>query len=208
MRKNAILFLTAAALLATACASKQVQVPPRIELARHGTLGMVAFSSNGSRELSALATRQFMAVVQAAQPRVPILELGERSRVLAALGHQDLDPEAIRALGEKYGVDAVLVGELTTRSPKPRFSVNSLVESMRASADIEGVLSARLLQTRNGATIWTNAARGKQSVAHVNLVQGSPPRIGATDPNGAESRLVRSLVATLSADFRPSWRDE
>ena len=146
-----------------------------------------------------------MAVIQGAQPGVPILELGDSSRVLAAVERDEMGPETVQAIGRRYGVDAVLMGTLETERPRPSFSVNSFVESMNASAEIEGVLSARILQTRSGATIWTNAARGKESVAQVRVAQGSLPQFGARDPEGAESRLVLSLVTVLSNDFKPRW---
>jgi len=205
MQRHTSVFALIAAFFAVSCASPKVLVPPRIDLARYGTLGMIEFTAKGPHGLAKTATSQFMAVVQGAQPGVPILELGDARRVLAAVGHDDIDPEAIKAIGEKYGVDAILVGELETHQPRPNFSINSLVESVKAGADIEGVLSARMYQTRSGATIWTNAARGKQSVANVSFSRGAIPRIGGKDPATAEARLVHSLVGTLAADFQPRW---
>ena len=204
MHRRVICMLAIAALAGSACASKKVLVPPRVDLTRYGTLGMIEFSSQGSDELAKQASSRFMAVIQGAQPGVPILELGDAKAVLASLERDDLDHETIKAIGKKYGVDAVFIGEFSSQVAKPTLSVTSL-RSLHAGADVEGVLSARILQTRSGATIWTNAARGKQSLASLNLAKGSLPDLSGQDLDTAESKLVRSLVTLLTGDFKSRW---
>jgi hypothetical protein len=196
-----------ASLLFLACASK-VLVPPRIDLTSYGTIGMIEFTSKSPGGLGHRASQDFVAAIHAAQPGVPILELGKKRRVLRSVERDVLDPEAIRAIGEKYRVDAIIVGDLDVERVRPRFSVNSLMESASAGAYIEGSLGARIFQARSGATIWTNAARGQEAIAHVNVRNRGLPRLGATDPEGAQGRLVRRLVGRVTADFWPHYEND
>ena len=159
----------AAAALVGCSSSKRVLVPPRIDLARYESIGMIEFTSSGTKGLGGTASREFLATIQSAQPGTPILELGDQVRVLGAVDGTALDPETIRRIGEKYQVDAIVVGMLGTQEVKPRVSVGPSLEGLSASAEIEGVLDARIFETRSGATIWSAATRAKQSVARVEV---------------------------------------
>jgi hypothetical protein len=79
---------------------------------------------------------------------------------------------------------------------------------MSASAYIEGSLSAKIFEARSGATIWTNAARGKETVAHVNLSTSRLPRLDAKNREDANGRLVQGLVARLTSDFWPHYEKQ
>jgi hypothetical protein len=181
-----------------------VLAPPLVELAEMGAIGMIDFAVTGHEGLAPVASRQFLASVQSAQPGVAVLELGPRERVLAAVGRGALDPETIRAIGEKYELDAILIGELETRELRPRVSVREL-SSFRAQAEIEGVLNARIFETRRGATLWTTSAETRAALAHVQL---DPFRGGDLDTNAPERvrfAVVRELVSQATADFQPRW---
>ena len=182
-----------------------VLAPPLVELADMGAIGMIDFAATGHEGLAPVASQQFLASVQSAQPGVAVLELGPRERVLAAVGRGALDPETIRAIGEKYELDAILVGELETREIQPRVSVREM-SSFRAQAEIEGVLNARIFETRRGATLWTTSAETRAALARVEL---DPFRGGGDmDTNAPErvrSAVVRELVSQATADFQPRW---
>lgn len=202
------LYLSAISFLIFAACASKVLVPPRIDLASHGTIGMIEFSSSAPGGLGQQASQEFVAAIHAAQPGVPILELGEKSQVLLSVQRAALDPETIRAIGEKYRVDAIVAGDLDVERVRPRFSVNSLMESASAGAYVEGSLGARIYEARSGATIWTNAARGREAIAHVNVRNRGLPQLGATDPGGAQERLVHRLVGHVTADFWPHYEKE
>ncbi len=94
---------------ALACAHKiVVEIPPRIDLHPYQTIGIVEFSSNSTAKLNQLATQQFMNVIQNAQPQVRFLELGPEEQALKLVGRERLDPDAMKALGKKYGVTTLL----------------------------------------------------------------------------------------------------
>src|SRR5215212_5345198 len=104
MRNLALILLAA---LACGCShTVLVPVPPRVDLKSYTTLGIVDFGSNGERGTAAQATRRFQEQVQAAQPGTRFIELGNREAVLAAVGAREIDPAALRKIGEKYGVAA------------------------------------------------------------------------------------------------------
>ena len=87
MSRFAFLSLLAPLALLFACSkSVLVTVPPRVELNRYETLGIIDFATNAERGLGARAARQLQEQVQAAQPGTRFIELAERDAVLAALG--------------------------------------------------------------------------------------------------------------------------
>ena len=184
------------------CAKPKVWVEPRIDLHEYGTLGLVQFDSE--RGHGPMATQQFLAAVHQAQAGVPVLELGTLPRVLRSVGKSEMGPEAVRAIGEKYGVDAVVVGDLDIEKPRPNFSVQSFAQAS-ASAEILGTLNARILAARSGATIWTDEARGKRTIASLNMSAGTQPSFGAVDPDGEDAKLVAWLVDRITGDFRGYW---
>jgi hypothetical protein len=185
----------------------QVEVPARIQLSRWSTLGIVEFRSAAEPELASLATSQFVQMLHAAQPGTPILELGSAQPVLAEVGHDALDFEAVRAIGERYGVDAIFTGELVFDAPKPRVSVGDAFDSVAARADVTGRLAVRLLDTRTGASVWSDSSSATASVAHFGMAEGAGPVFGVSDPSDARLDLVQALVQQQRFDFYPSWQD-
>ena len=104
------LVLAGTVLALTACAAKMVTVtvPPRMELSTYPSIGVIEFVSPQSGTIGADATREFIANIHSAQPGVRILELGSQAKILQDVGHAEMDFRAIRAIGQKYGVAAVL----------------------------------------------------------------------------------------------------
>lgn len=192
------------------CASRsKVLVPPRVDLAQYGTIGIIDFSGRSDAVHGSLATRQFVAMVQDAQPGAPILELGTRNQVLAKVGREELDFEAVRAIGEAYRVDAVFSGEVGMSEIKPNVQFGRSLQSVNASANINGELDARLMETRAGATVWSRRATSSAEVAHLGVPgSGAIPRFGATDPGDVETGLVSQLISHLRYDFTPRWVTE
>ena len=206
VRSPAVCLLVALGLL-LGCSAKPppVRVPPRIDLTQWGRIGVVGFSG-ASPELASLATREFVAMLQSAQPGVPILELGAAPRVLAEVGRAELDFEAGRAIGERFRVDAVFTGTLEVGEPKPSVRVGRSLSSLHARADVSGELAAKLLETGAGATVWSRSSTATAGVARVGVREGALPSFGATDPAQLHGDLVRRLVSELGPDFHSRWQ--
>jgi len=194
-----------AALFAASCSKPKSRYPPRVDLASFGTLGMIEFSAAADEGLGPLASREFLASLQSAQPGTPVLELGDERTVLAALSSRKLDVDAIRAIGEKYRVDALVVGALLPESVQPNVSFDSAVQWMSASAALESGLNARILDTRSGATVWSTATRARAELARVDVDAYGVSSASPNSPDDARLRLVRRLVQRATCDFYPYW---
>lgn len=180
----------------------EVMIPPVVDIRDYDAVGMIELSSNARGNLHQFATQKLMGAIQSAQPGARILELGSEDRVLASLGLDELSFEAVQAIGEKYGVGALLVGRLEVTEVKPRVNLSTFLQSMSAQADVEASLNARILETERGATIWTDSAQTRETVAHVSVIPHGPSEFGASDPEDAYGRLVQELVGTVTEDFQ------
>lgn len=194
--------------MAAGCSSTKVLIPPRVDLARYGTIGMIEFTSTDDPHLAGQASREFLSAIQEAQPGTPVLELGKQAGILQSISSDELDPPTIRAIGEKYKVDAIVVGMLGAQEVKPKVAVGGSLDAISASAEMEGLLDARIFDTRSGATIWTRAARAKEQVARVDLSIEGIAGMGANSPGESKNRLVQSLVERATVDFWPHWEKQ
>ena len=184
------------------CASPKLLAAPRVDLGQYGVLGLVAFSSDRDAQLGEHATSEFLRVLTA-QRAARVVELGPESEIFPAGRGRRLDVRAIRAIGQEYGVDALLIGRLQLKDIKPRLSLSSSL-SVNVQAAIDGTLSARIVDTHSGATLWADSAQRRQPVASIHLRNGLP-RVDATDPDNAYAKLVRGLIHEATSDFRAHW---
>jgi len=206
----ALVALALAGTFAAACSKappprERVWIPPHVDLARWHTLGILEFSAPGNAGLGPVAAREFLVAIHSAQPGTPVLELGDEQRVLAALGAAALDADAIRAIGAKYRVDALVVGRLEAQPTAPGFAFDSNARWVAASAALEGGLDARILDTQSGATIWSTAARASEPLGQVEISASGVSGLGAGSPDEAKQRLVKGLVGRATSDFWGRW---
>ncbi|HEY8154592.1 MAG TPA: hypothetical protein VII72_10740 [Myxococcota bacterium] len=205
----ALLVLALAGAVLGGCSRRAPQqlvwYPPRVDLARWGTLGLIEFSASGSQGLAPLASREFLSALQSAQPGTPVLELGDEARVLAGLGVDALGPDAIRAIGERHRVDALIVGGLTAKPSAPSVAFDTGGRWLSASAELEGTLDARIFDTRTGATVWSTAARASEPLGRVDISPSGVAGLGANPVEKASHRLVRRLASRATADFWGRW---
>jgi len=204
---SVLALLLVAPLFAAGCGARQprVWVAPVVDLSRFGTLGMVEFTSRSGDGLGALATREFMAAMQRAQPGTPVLELGDERRLLATLSRVELDTEAVRAIGEKHHLDALVVGVLEPAIVQPKLAFDAGAPWMSASAKLESTLSTRILDTHSGATLWSSSTHARADVGTVEFSANGVSSAGASQPNEARLTLVRRLVSGATEDFRGYW---
>ena len=198
-------YVVGLALMLGACShTVLVPVPPRVDLQGYGTLGIVEFGSNSERGISARATRQFQEQVQAAQPGTRFIDLGDRQALLASLGVKQLDPAAMRKIREKYGVGAVFLGDIAYSQPRVEVNVGDLTKlegGMRA--EMKGELSAQLLETASGASVWSSSGWVRRPLGSVSLSaeRGMSGGMRNSDPR---EEMVPALVREVTQDFRPT----
>ena len=157
--------------LVSGCSSTVlVTVPPRMDLKGYATLGVVDFTSNASSAAAARATQQLQEQIQSAQPGTRFIDLGSREAVLAAVGRNQLDADTAKRIGKRYGVDAVFLGEITYSDPKTDVRVNDLAKlDAGLRTEVKGDISARLVETASGASVWSNSGWVRRQVGHVNV---------------------------------------
>lgn len=182
-----------------------VPVAPRMDLKSYGTIGMVEFASNSDPSLNNYATQQFQESVQEAYPGTPILELGNRAAVLSAVGATRLDADAINKIGKKYGVKAVLFGEIVYSQPRTDIKVTN-VSKLEGGirTELRGDMSVKLMETQSGASVWGSSAWARRQISNFSLSSqyGVSATVRDSDPR---KDMVPALIVHLTDDFRPKY---
>ena len=186
-----------------------VQVSPRMVLDREQTIGIVAFDVHGAEAGAPDVTSRFVEAIQEGQPGVPIIELGSSAEVLSAVGKTRLDGDAIREIGKKFGVHAVIVGALTMKESRPKVDVDidRVFErgSLQAQVRLDGSVDAKLVGTDRGATLWTGSSSRWIELASMSGSTTGYGSIGIADRERQVEQLVHDMVQEASSDFRPTW---
>jgi hypothetical protein len=209
MTRNRIglLFVLLLTVALAACSGKKitVEIPPQIDLGTLGTIGVVAFDVQSGDPLPGDITLKFIQHLQAAQPGVPILELGNQANVLREVGFSTFDTDAVKEIGKNYGVDSLLTGTLEVTHSLPDLKIGQDLTSMSAASYVRGNLNARLRQTSNGATLWSNGAHGKWKLAGLNVASGSLSSVGMNNVEDTYKKMLHELARVGTADFRKSY---
>jgi len=186
------------------CAAHYAQVPARLNLAPYGRIAVVTFSDESNGAMSKLATQRFSEILLANQSGVELLELGNTDPKLKALvTAADAAPLA-KVLGEEKDVPAIFVGSLRVSNVKPRGRLDPSGLAVRGA--ITGELTVRLLSTRTGGTVWRSSSAANGTVGRVAVSgSGGLPSVSVRDQEEAYGEMVRSLVADVTRDLRPTW---
>jgi hypothetical protein len=203
MRQTAGFALLMAVLLGCSH-SVVVPVPPRMDLKTFGTLGLVDFASNSDASINSRATREFQAQIHAAQPGTRLVELGSREALLTSVGSRQLDLEAYRKISAKYGVDAIFVGDIAYSDPVTNVKIGDLSKlegGMRT--EVRGDMSARLVETRTGASVWSSSSWARRQINRLN-VSSQQGISGSTHNENPQEEMLPALVVNLTPDFRPT----
>ena len=199
-----ITLLLLLALLSGCSRTMLVPVPPRMDLRTYGTVGIVEFASNSERAVNAHATRQFQEQVQAAQPGTRFIDLGDRQTLLAAIGGRQLDVDALKKIGEKYGVAAVFLGDIAYSEPRTDVKIADLQKlEGGVRTEVRGDISSRLMETATGASVWSSSAWARRQLGGVN-VSAEHGVSGSVSKSNPRDEMVPALVYQLTHDFRPT----
>ncbi len=184
----------------------KVMVPPAIDLLEYEVLGLVTFTSNVEGNLNEYTTQKFLEAITEDQIGVKIIELGTQEEILPEIGKDRINADAIKAIGEKYNVTAVIVGDLDVSDIRPMVDLLALAKLIRFSAEVDATLTVRMVETEDGATVWTDSGTGTEEVAHVGIISGDIFSFDATNPDEAYGDLVERLVREVTRDFRVTYR--
>lgn len=206
MKRQAWLFLVGVILLlsVSGCISPRVEIPPKIDLREYERVGIISLTSNAEGNLDEFATQEFLEAITEDQ-KVGIIELGDGDSLLRSVGQRSLNPNTLRAIGEKYSVGAVILGNLEISDVRPMLKLSSLVKHIGVKAEVEAFMTAKLLETDYGATVWTSSARDTETVAGITIFPGSRVFFDARDAEEAYGDLVGSLIRESTADFRVTY---
>lgn len=198
------LLLSLATLWSCASQTVSVAVPPRVDLQGYRALGLVDFASNSNPSINTQTTREFESRLRAAQPGVRIVDLGGRDSLLAAVDSREFDAQALRRIGQKYGVDAIFVGNLSYSEPKTEVKITDAAKpDGDVQVELRGDISFELMETRTGTTLWSSSASARRPADRMNVSAGVG--VGATrGPSNPREAMVPSLVYDLTDDFRSS----
>lgn len=180
-----------------------VPVPPRMDLKKYDTIGLIHFTTNSDTTLTAFATQQFQEHIQGAFPGTPILDLGTKEAVLKAIGATQLDADAMTLIGKKYRVSAVFLGEIVYSDPKTDVTFNDITTlNGSVRTEIRGDVSGKLMETQVGASVWSSSAWAKRQLTGVSVSpkRGVRTTIGDLNPR---KEMVPTLMFHLTEDFRP-----
>ena len=203
--KRHIRLALAATMLGACSHTVVVPVPPKMDLKGYGPVGIVDFSSNSEQVTSERATRQFQEQVQSAQPGTRFVELGDRQQLLTAVGAKQFDALALRKIGAKYGVSAVFIGDLAYSEPRTDIKVSDITKlEGGVRTEVRGDISARLLETASGASVWSMSgwARRQMGAVHVSAERGVSGGMNGGNPR---EEMVPALVNEITQDFRPTY---
>jgi len=207
--KLALASVLALALASCAAPTVMVKVAPRMELDRENTVGIVTFDAEGKGVEGDDVTRRFLEAIHDGQPGIAILELGSAAEVLQAVGRTQMDGEAVREIGTKFGVGTVIVGNVSLVESKPKVDVSLdkgfKLGGVQAQVRLDGNLVVKVLQTERGATLWSGS-----SSRWIQLASASASRLGSASAavqnrDGQVERLLHDMVQETSTDFRPTW---
>ena len=196
------------AFLVLAGCGKKVMVPPRIDLSDHEIVGIIEFSCSEEGKLGPLCTKRFMEFARRDQGMIRIIELGTEEEVLNKIGHDKLDQAAYVEIGEAYEVATIFTGELIVSDVRPDIMITPGLGYMGFGAEVDATLSAQMIETTRGASVWNNSGSATRSVGHVSIFGGSAFAFDAENPDKAYGKLINDLVDRVTIDFQVTWTRE
>ena len=205
MRSSFPRILALAVLVVAGCSHthmEQVTIPPQVDLTHYQAVALIDFSSQENRgQLPAYATHQFLQRILEAQPGARIMQLGNLQQALASVGKAQLDADAIRALGQKSGAQAIFAGTLELTDAKPTVSVANFARNVGVSADVNANLASTLYDTSNGTIVWTSSAAAHDSAGGVSL-SGGDVGVGVEGTDNAYTRMIKKTTFRIADPFR------
>jgi len=129
----------------------------------------------------------------------------EPQSVLAAIGARQLDADAIKKIGTRFGVAAVFDGNI--KFSEPKVNVRGITDLATAQggarAEMRGDMFARLVETKTAASVWSNSSWATKQLGgvHVSSDGGIAGTVRTSNPR---EDLVPDLVREVLTGLRES----
>lgn len=192
-------------ILAVAGCCTKVEVPPVIKMDRYEPIAMVnVVMTNAKGNLSAYSTQRLIEFMTLEQKGNRILEIGDLDKVLSETGEKEVNPGAIKAIGEKYKVKSVIIAEINISDVQPQVSFNLGFPYLSASAKISSEMTVRMYETDLGATVWTGSSWAKDEVGSLSIFEDYVS-FNAENPDEAYGDMVTALVKWATLDYRKTY---
>ncbi|MGE3062566.1 MAG: hypothetical protein AB7T10_02935 [bacterium] len=204
MKRN--LFLLAVSILILAGCCKKVEVPPVIQMDKYEPIAMVnVIMTNAEGNLSGYATQRLIEFMTIEQKGNRILEVGDIEKVLEEIDAKKINPDAIKAIGDKYKVKTVVIAEINISDVQPEVKFNLEFPYISARAKISSEMTVRMYETELGATVWTGSSWAKDEVSNLSIFKDYVS-FNAENPEEAYGDLVTALVDWATIDYRKTYK--
>jgi len=202
-RNKVVLFVVALIVLTLGCT--RVMVPPAVDLKIYEPVGIITFNCNAEGSLEQFITQRFIERATQDQKLVKFIRLGTEAEVLKAVDKTSLDPDAIKAIAQKYNVNSVFTGNVDISDVRPKINIVPGLWYVGAQADVEAKFAVSMLEVEDGAVIWAGSSRAKRTVGHVSFLSGGHFSFDAQDPENSYGELVEELLKKATKDFRVTY---
>ena len=182
-----------------------VRVPPEVDLRNYQAIGIIEFGSNADATINRYATQRFQSSVQSAQPGTRLVELGTAESVLAAIGARQLDADAIKKIGARFGVAAVFDGNIKFSEPKVnvRGMTDLAMAQGGARAEMRGDMFVKLVETKTAASVWSNSSWVTKQLGGVSA-SSDGGIVGTVRSSNPREEMVPVLVREVVTGLRES----
>ena len=191
-------------LLLTACGPK-VQVPPVFDLTRFEGIGLVTFRSNVKGKLQDFITEEFLKVVTEYQKETRIIGIEQEKVLLESLNTDMMNPKAVKEIGKKYRVEALITGNIELFPVYKSHSLVRKVSAMGVKTYVIVRLTVKLFETKNGSIIWVSIEEVRQLMENVSFFDGKM-YFYAANPKSAYGDIVDFLLDKVTRDFKATYR--
>ena len=189
--------------------SPKIMAPPEIDLLHYERVGLISFSSqNVKSQLGEMATQLFLQEISRFQKRDQVIELGTLDEVLGQINKATLNQEAVKAIGEHFGVASFFHGEINVSDAKrsSREVMPSGIPKVLFRMTLDSSLTIRLYSTETGATLWADSAYKEKNLDQILHSPDSIPDFDIKAQNEVHKKLTEHLVQELIRDLRPTKR--
>ncbi len=183
-----------------------VSVPPEVDLKSYQAVGIIELGSNADAAINRYATERFQSSVQSAQPGTRLVELGTAESVLAAIGASQLDADAIKKIGTRFGVAAVFQGHITYSEPRVKIGggITDLATLQGgARAEMRGDMFVKLVETKTAASVWSNSSWVTKQLGGVSA-SSDGGIVGTVRSSNPREEMVPVLVREVVTGLRES----